>query len=180
MYKLLTEEAKKKAEKEYSSRRLSLILMALVVVLVIELAGLFPSFILSSARKIELEERVRLMDISTSTETTVDPTLWLNTINTKLTLLSPALDNARPSDAIEKVISKKSPGIRITSFSWEDDKGRMMISVSGVAQDRQSLLAFENSLNSSKYFSEVTLPVSNLAKDRDINFQLKLSLIKSQ
>lgn len=179
MFKLLTEEAKLKVSREYRTRHTSVILMALIAMLVIGLVGIFPSFVLSSARKLELVERVRVMNGNPPSEDEPDTSAWLALINQKLKTLSPEADNVRPSDFIEKVLEKKLAGIRLTSFVWSEDNAKSALSISGIARDRQTLLSFEEALKSSVYFSNVALPVSNLAKDKDINFQLKLDLAKT-
>jgi len=46
-----------------------------------------------------------------------------------------------------------------------------------VSANRQSLITFENRIASLSDFSEVVSPISNLAKDKDINFQIRLSSI---
>lgn len=176
MFKLLTEQASLKVSSEYAIRRMSLILLALIAVLIIGLVGLLPSFVLSGARKLELEIGVEMLNKNPINQTGSDPLSWLSYMNTKLQILSPLLDETRPSDFINKVMEKKSLGIRLTNFAWVDDKGQPTLSISGVAQDRQALLSFEGALKSSQYFSDVALPVSNLAKDRNISFQIKLSL----
>ena len=172
MYKLLTEEANAKAHKEYLYRRSVTILMASVVVFFIGLAGLFPSFILSSTKKFELIERVRMVNQGGVKDSGVDPGSWLASLNLKLQILAPELDNIRPSYSIEDVIQQKALGVRIMSFSWSYDKDKSTLSLAGTAINRDALLKFQKNLISSGKFSEVTLPVSNLAKGKDINFQM--------
>ena len=100
---------------------------------------------------------------------------WLEETNRKLQVLSPTLDTDRPSDFIEKILDQRVAGIIITGFSWVKVKDKITLSASGVATSRQSLITFGNRINASKDFSEVALPISNLAKDRDIDFQIKFS-----
>ena len=95
-------------------------------------------------------------------------------LNLKLATLAPALDTDRPSEVIEKVILEKSSGIRLMSFSWIEKEGKHSLTVSGVASDRQALLAFQTQLNSAEEFSKITLPVSDLAKDKNIPFRMNL------
>lgn len=175
MFKLLTEEEKQKVTHEYTARRTICMLSALSIILAAGVIGLLPSYVFSSARQNEAFERAKAMDHTG--ETSDGPALqaWLEAVNYKLQILSPALDTDRPSDALGHILEQKMAGIRIVSFSWVKTNGKTAISVSGVATDRQSLLAFENRINASGRFSNVTLPLSDLAKDKDINFQMKFS-----
>lgn len=176
MFKLLTEEEGRKVSSEYSTRRAIVILISIIVVIIVGIVGLLPSYVISNARQHEIIEHNKIIADNSLTEGNEDAlNAWLEDINQKLETLSPALDKDKPSAFIDKILEHKTSGIVITEFSWLRIKDEIILSVSGVADNRQSLIMFENNINSSKYFSTVTLPVSNLAKDRDIDFQMKLS-----
>src|SRR3990167_9368714 len=175
MFKLLTEEERQKVAHEYAMRRAIVILLTLILVLVVGIIGLLPSYVLSNARENEALERMRIMCSVGEREDDATLQVWLKETNRKLQVLSPALDTDRPSDFIEKILDQRITGIAVTDFSWARAKDKVILSINGVATSRQSLITFENRINSSKYFSEVALPISNLAKDKDIDFQIKLS-----
>jgi len=175
MFKLLTEEGGRKVAREYAVRRAICLLLALVLVLTVGNIGLLPSYVLSNARQNEALERTRIMSNSEEGGSDASLQVWLGETNHKLQVLSPALDTDRPSDFIKTILDQKAAGITITGFLWVRAKDKIALSVNGVAASRQSLVTFENRINSSKYFSEVALPISNLAKDRDIDFQIKFS-----
>ena len=176
MFKLLTEEERYKVRREYSMRRAIVMLLALILVLVVGVIGLLPSYVLSNGRHNEVLERARIANSSKQHEDNSDLEVWLVEIDNELEILSPKLDTDRPSSFIDKVLDEKITGVRLTGFSWTKVKGGVTLSISGVARDRQALIAFENNINSSGQFSNVALPISNLAKDRDIDFQIKFSL----
>lgn len=175
MFKLLTEEGRQKVAHEYVMRRTIVMLFALILVAVVGIIGLLPSYALSNARQNEVLERRRMMDRFGERGDEAELQAWLVEINRKLQILSPKLDSEQPSDFIEKIIDQRTAGLRITDFSFVRAKDKITFSASGVALNRQTLIVFENRINSSGYFSEVTLPISNLAKDRNIDFQIKFS-----
>lgn len=175
MFKLLTDEERQKVVHEYVLRRAIVMLSALILVLTIGIIGLLPSYILSNARENEVIERARIMGGAGQRGDEAGLQAWLEKVNRELQILSPELDTDRPSVFIEKVLGQKVSGTHITGFSWIRAKDEVTLSINGVALDRQALIAFENSINSSEYFSEVTLPVSNLAQDKNIDFQIKFS-----
>ena len=178
MFKLLTEEGRDKVRREYRTRRTILMLLALILVLVVGVIGLLPSYILSNIREKEALERVRVLSNANIVgENGVELQTWLLETNRRLKALSPALDTDRPSNFVDKVLEQKVTGIKITGFSWMKVKDKTTLSVSGVAEDRQRLVMFENKISSSGHFSSVTLPISDLAKDRNITFQIKFSPI---
>ncbi len=175
MFKLLTEEERRKVAHEYAVHRAIVILLALIGVFVVGIIGLLPSYVLSKARENEALERARIVSSATEREENALLQAWLEKTNLKLQILSPTRDTERPSDFIKKILDQRVAGIVITGFSWMKVEDKITLSASGVAASRQSLITFENRINSSKYFSEVVLPISNLAKDRDIDFQIKFS-----
>lgn len=175
MFKLLTEEERQKVVHEYVMHRAIVILYSFILVLVIGIIGLLPSFVLSNARQNDMLERTRILGNSGEEKDELDLQAWLKEVNLKLQILSPALDTERPSDFIDRILDQKITGISITDFSLRKVKDKTTLSVNGLALDRQSLITFENRISSSKYFSGVTLPISNLAKDRNIDFQIKFS-----
>ena len=175
MFKLLTEEERRKVAREYAVRRAICLFLALVLVLAVGIIGLLPSYVLSNARQNEALERARIMGSAGGREDDASLQFWLEETNRKLQVLSPALDTDRPSDFIKTILDQKAAGITITGFSWVRAKDKVTLSVNGVAASRQALVTFENRINSSRYFSDVALPISNLAKDRNIDFQIKFS-----
>lgn len=177
MFKLLPEEARAKVARAYAERRLAIILTSFIVVLVIWMAGLFPTFVISKAKKLEVLDRVKVAgELGLSAEGE-ESRLWLDEINLKLKILTPSEDVQHASEFMEKILRILPSGVRVTSLSWLRSGESGFLSVSGVATDRQTLLNFERTLNNSGSFSEVVLPVSNLVKDRNIPFQVKLSPI---
>jgi len=175
MFKLLTEEEKYKVAHEYAVRRVIVVLFALVLVVAVGIIGLLPSYVLSNARYNEAFERTKNLNNSEERKNELKLQSWLEETNSKLKVLSPVLDTDRPSDFLERVLGQKITGISITGFSWLKVRNKITLSVSGVALDRQTLVVFKNRINSSGHFLEVTLPISNLAKDKNIDFQLKFS-----
>lgn len=174
MFKLLTDESKEKVRREYLLRRTVVSLWALVFVLAVALAGLFPTYILSNARQIEIAERAKLLENAPEGEEE-NLQAWLSGLNTKLRLLSPKLDRNYALSAIDKALKERGSGVSITAFNWKKGEGAGTLALSGIARDRQSLLSLESRLNASGEFIDVMLPVSNLAKERDISFQFKLT-----
>jgi hypothetical protein len=180
MFKLLTEESKAQVKKEYFLRRYVVALSSLSVVALIALVGIFPSYILSIARQQEVAERARVLGEGTPQQGEADLSEWLALFNQKLKLLSPKLDKDRASGMIEAGLAEKGSGISVIAISWVKRDSEILLSMQGVARDRQALIAFEKRLNASGQFESVALPVSNLAKDSNINFQVKLSPKKIQ
>jgi hypothetical protein len=117
MFKLLTDEEKQKVAHEYTVRRAIVVLLALILVLVVGIIGLLPSYIFSDARQNEVLERTRIMGSVGQRGDEEDLQTWLRETNRKLQILSPELDTDRPSIFIERILDQKVAGARITGFS---------------------------------------------------------------
>lgn len=175
MFKLVTEQEKQKIWREYVRRRSVVIIISLISILVIGIIGLLPSYILSSIRYSETLELSEIIEGAGVKEEESSFQAWFVETNRRLTALSPGSNVDRPSDFIKKVLDQKTNNISILNFSWKKVDGKVTSSISGIASDRQSLVTFRDNLISSGDFSGVDLPVSDLAKDKDIDFQIKFS-----
>jgi hypothetical protein len=169
MFKLLTEESRAIVSREYKLRRIVVIVTSLLLTLAVALVGLFPSYILSKVKQAEA------LALGTPLQGEEDLETWLKDFNSKLHALSMGATETKASLDIEKVLNLKGAGVRITQLKWDDRDAGDSLSILGIAADRQTLLSFERRLKDSGKFSSVMLPVSNLAKERDINFQINLS-----
>jgi hypothetical protein len=176
MYKLLTDETREKIEREYTSRRGVMALAAFTVILGVGIVALVPSYMLASSRLNEVTTRLEAMKRSPSHEGSKELQVWLSSLKQKITTLSPKVVGRKPYELFLTVLSAKSDAVRLTGVAWKKDaKGVTTLTVNGVADDRKSLLEFENRLNALGRFSPVTLPVSNFARDKDISFELSMS-----
>lgn len=175
MFKLLTEEEKRKVMHEYSRRKAVVIISSLVLVLLIGIVGLLPSYVLSNARQNEVTERTKILDSLNLKGDESELQAWLIRVNSELQTLSPGLDKDRLSDFIKEIIDEKIRGIRLTNFSWAKDKDKITFSINGIASNRQTLILFSDAVNSSGHFAKISLPISNLTQETDIDFQLKLT-----
>jgi hypothetical protein len=179
MFKLLTEEHGQKVEHEYYVRRIIAVLGSLIMVLVLSIIGLLPSYLLSENRQLEVEDHVATLSGEGLMGDEDYLKGWLDKTNQRLDVMAPSLDVDRPSNFVTEVLDRKTDGIRITGFSWSKEsqvkvkvKGRTSLSVAGIAENRQALILFRDSVDISEKFSDIILPISDLAQDKDIVFQI--------
>jgi hypothetical protein len=68
-------------------------------------------------------------------------------------------------------------GIVLSNINFaKSSSGVEPVTVSGVAVDRESLAAFRDRLLAHEAIISVDLPIANLAKDKDIGFNLKVTM----
>src|SRR3990167_1463549 len=79
------------------------------------------------------------------------------------------------TDAVTLLESLQSSDITIKTFNIDRVKGDISpVMISGDATTRQALADFRDRLLQQPEISEVVLPISNLAKDRDIKFAISV------
>lgn len=87
-----------------------------------------------------------------------------------------------PKDSIEKssivrnIINRKTSAIKISSIFFDKEKDKEKITIRGVAERRDDMLYFIDSLKAEKLFKKVELPVSSLLKDKDVDFAISVEL----
>jgi hypothetical protein len=93
-------------------------------------------------------------------------------------ILINGLNEPLVSDYILLFKELQDPGISLTSIGIRyTDKGVLgPANISGEADDRQALAAFRERLLSQPEVVSVDLPISNLAKDKDIQFSMTVTI----
>ncbi len=174
MFKLLPEKQRIEVKREYFLRRMIVIICSIILVLVVALVGLLPSYLLSFINGHDVLERTRLSISDQSEEESQALSDWLDDLTLKLKVLDPKLDKVRPSVLIEKMLLEKTEGVHLTNIVWAQKGTKVSLIIAGLSDDRQQLITFQNNLNLSERFSDVNSPVSNLASEIDLDFQITL------
>jgi len=183
MANLLTLPEKLYIRKMYRTRLVIVVLISTFVILSIGIITFLPTLFWSTVKEKAASERLSVIKQIISAEEQKNIQEDVISTNKKISLLKSG--NARSvsmSDVTEIVIQRKSRSILITAFFYENkllDEQEQKMTVSGIAQDRYSLLLFVNQLREENIFEEVNLPVSNFVKNTDIPFSLSLLINKN-
>lgn len=179
MINLIPPSAKTRIRTEYRVRALALWLFVLAAVAGIFAVALLPAQVLITAQSGDYFIN-NVEDTSSSTE-----------VVSTMQLLSAANEEARliveqavtptflPIADVVNVAASRDR-VSITGLGFERVTGAIApVRVSGVAPDRTSLAAFRDALVADPRIEQVELPISNFAKNRDIEFTLSLILSSS-
>jgi len=83
--------------------------------------------------------------------------------------------NYSPSAYFNKIADSKNSNIQITKFSLGGaKKNQLQFIVSGISKNREGLVLFIETLKSKAGFASVESPVSDFAKDSNIDFTLNI------
>ncbi len=175
MINLLPQKAKKRIIREYYTRAISVWFLIFSAVVAIVSFLFLPVYILVSSQVeafsksiSEASEKVREYDFSSQalTKATKDAQLiYEMEASQKITDLLSILSNFQNENLLVREYDFKRNGKNIE-----------VVRLSGLAKTRQALVDFSEKLKKLDFVEVVDLPVSNLAKDRDLEFSLNLKL----
>jgi len=169
----LPEEDKIKIKKEYLRRLFVVLGTFSFFVISIGIILLLSYAIFLRDQKYNLERQLAISEERLS-RGKIENTIFLaEEFNTKISLLDSGQKSIGEKSAFIKIIlEEKTDKIKINDFFF--DKGKVLIQ--GLSENRQNLLSFIDSLRKKKDFKKVESPVSNLIKERDIEFNLTIEL----
>lgn len=173
MINLLPPEGKKRVLTNYWIRVASVFLVLIGCSFLITTALLLPTYFYLSFQGNALSRNFTTVEAGSETYATLEKEINLaNDISDVLLDEKIYIDVTEVTDQVMGFTSDK---ISISSVSISKTDGYISeVRVIGRAADRSSLLGFRDTVEAHELFSEVDLPLSDLAKDQDIPFSLKL------
>jgi hypothetical protein len=177
MINLIPPEAKKRVSKEYWLRVLSVWFIASTAAFIASICILVPAYVLITIQ-IGVNENVSQAASEKVAEfESVTKELAVANQKSKIILDNDSFSPISPYVAM--VRAHESEEVRVSQISVVRSKdGFSPIAVSGEADSRQALASFRDQLLSEPDVSGVDLPISNLAKDKEIQFSLTISIKK--
>lgn len=178
MLRLLLEQQKKDIKRDYQTRFVVVLLLLVLAVVFFWIISLVPSFVLIyfEERAIKESSSEILEDSLLEDGTPVDE--YVRDINNKIKLLN--TPEFPVTKLIGEVVSRQVRSVSINTFEFKSEENKGTIFVSGIANNRESLVDFSNSLQESELFESIDVPFSNFAKSTDIPFTLTINLKEIQ
>lgn len=171
MINLIPTSAKKSVLVEYWLRVVTVWFLVWSVAFVLAVAILVPAYVLIDSQINAYADSAKIASEKVASYESVSKDLVRSSQQAgtilekiKVTPLSKYLSNFNSMQTNEITITEM-----IVS---RDEKGVTPISIVGTAKSRQALASFREQLLETTYITEVDLPISNLAKDRDIQFSI--------
>ena len=179
MFNLLPENLKKQITKEYKLRLFIVAMFSLIIVQASFLVFLFPSWLVSnykekdfSSRNDEVNKSLSALDISSTTA-------FIKSLNARLVVINDGLEYPRLVPVVDTILSKKTPSIKIGAVYYTSNSATTgTLTVSGVSSTREALVSFADKIKEVEYLKKVDLPISNLAKDKNIEFSINMNIEK--
>jgi hypothetical protein len=177
MINLIPPAAKKSITVEYWLRVISVWFFTTSVALVLGAVLMIPAYVL-----INLQVAAYSDSAASATQklaTLKDVSSDLNVANQQAKALIDGLRYDQLSDYVALFRGLESSEIALSQINLSRTKdGVAPIQLSGTATDRQALAHFRDNLLSQDGVDSVDLPISNLAKDKDISFTITVTMKK--
>lgn len=175
MFNLLPDSFKDEMIKEYNLRRFLIVIMFVFFIQITFFIFLLPSWLISNSK--EESSKLRLAQLESSkllSESATIKTVVKN-INAELGIIDKSLEYPVFTKYLDSILDKKTPNIKISMFSYvSNSSSTATVIIKGISATRDSLVEFKNSLDALKIFKSIDLPISNYAKDKDIEFGMNL------
>lgn len=177
MFNLLPESLKSTIRSDYKQRVVVVGLLVVIFIQISFLLFLVPSWLISMYKEKDALVATEAMNQSKMVSSINSISTVIADTNTKLNIISKALEYKKVLPILNTIINNKTSSIRLNDFSYTYlSSNSASVVISGVSATRDSLVAFVNALQKTTQFKNVDLPVSNLTKDKNINFSLTLSV----
>ncbi len=177
-YTLLPDKETKSLRREYRTRLFIIFLFFFSCSVGIGILVLIPSYLLSHGQESMALEHAK--ELQKSKEASGAAQIEKDLQKTKMIADKIIADNDGVvfSDIVERIISHRSKEIYIVSFDFSKEVGtstQALVVIQGKAVTRESLVKFKEALEADVYFQKIELPISDLAKSKDIGFALRLT-----
>lgn len=82
-----------------------------------------------------------------------------------------------PTTVLAQIKEKEIPGISLNliNFQKTSEENVIKLEISGVAKDRDTLINYSSNLKTNDIFKDFNIPISSLAKNKDIPFSLSVN-----
>jgi len=181
MSNLLSKTEKKEIKKLYYTRLLAVGFLILGFVALAGSALILPTLLLTKSNERVLTERTNSLASKETTGLEKSLSATVADINTRLSVF----DTVTPKSpligtVINSVLNAKSSAItiqQITTSPIPKKSTDIAVVITGIAKDRESLLAFSGRLQKIEGLSNVTVPISSFLKNSNMSFTINLNAL---
>lgn len=179
-YTLLPEKEIKSLKKEYRTRLFIVLLFFISYAILAGIVSLIPSYVFSYNQEKEALKNLQVLQADRHERGTDTIIKDLSDAQELIKKLKKHEDTVEFSQTISEVIAHKTPEIFLQSFQISQPvdtaSSSLSVIIQGKSSTREALIAFKKSLEQNPLISKIDLPVSDLAKSKDISFSLNLTI----
>jgi len=174
MFTFLPKPYKSEVLKEHRMRVALVFLGLLIAVMILGAVLTLPTFLATFSQRSSMTRELARVQNELSVEKGVEIGAEVKAIKARLSVLSAKASRKPVIIVLEELLAQPRPGLSITGISMRREGDKGIIAVQGTADTREHLVAFSKGLQGEPAFSKVDLPVSSLAKGKDISFTIRI------
>lgn len=175
MINLIPPKAKKLVVREYWLRVAAVWFLMLSFALLIMTFLSLPTYILISSLERAMASQIDYAKAEQGSYKELERTI--KNTNALIVHLNRGEGEVRFSALVDELDQVSGESVTLTEFGFIEEDGELkQISLVGHADTRVALSSFRDRLEAHEQFASVDLPISNLAKDKDITFSMKAIL----
>lgn len=179
MFNLLPDNLRNEIKRDYRYRLAIVVLVFVILTQVSFLIFLFPSWLISFYKEKDYMVKNDEISKNISAIPVASTTAVIKSLNEKLLNINNALEYPEILPIIDQIILARTSSIRIADISYTvNDSKTGVINISGMGDKRESIVGFTENLKKIESFKKVDLPISNLAKDKNIDFTISINIEK--
>ncbi len=176
MFNLLPKTEKEIIRREYRTRLAVVCLWFSFAVFAFSSLLLLPALFLSSEKEKTAQEHFETLSKSVGRSNAAELDATLKDAKSRLALFSRASPKMFLHEMLALIVSIKTDRISLTRFAFvAPAEGKREVDIVGVGKNRSALTAFIKALERTRLFEKVEVPISNFAKDTDIDFSARAS-----
>ncbi|MCX6703428.1 MAG: hypothetical protein NTV02_01930 [Candidatus Zambryskibacteria bacterium] len=176
MFNLIPIQLKEQIIRDYKERRIVLWFGGFFVLSVILFIFLLPTYVLVFFEEKNKFSETQFMKASSQFKKSDEVVGIITETNEQLRVLLASVPKTSATGSLQKVLEAKNSFIHITEIEYREKTATSSdILIRGMADKRDALKQFATALENQEIFLDVTLPISNFAKDKDIDFSISLT-----
>lgn len=164
--------------KHYQNKRLKLQTWSLLLITTLIIIGCFLatlSVYLFLSRQIKILEEAQVDQANSAPE---EITAQINNINGISNKTFKIISSSQSTQAVvDKINGLKPQGITISNYQLDFDTGRIVLK--GQSVHREILIKFKQALETDEDFGQISMPISNLEQETDLEFELRGFYLKA-
>jgi len=168
---LLPPDAREALWYEEQSKLITFFLFIVGLVFLVGFVFIVPSYASISAQESGLKERL-LLEEGVSKRFFVDQSLnQIGSVNAEIKQVHDYfVKSSGASELLTEFLDKAGGGVLLSYLSVREGG---LVTIQGRAATRRDLLGFEKQLREGQHLQDISFPLANIVKDRDIDFSLQ-------
>lgn len=156
----------------YLVRLGGVLLVLATLVMWVALSALFPAYLTARGALVRAEADLKDSQGVVSDQQAV--LTELGEMSDRVAQLAPYTHTVSATTFFNSVLQVRPPEVRVQGMSYARNNG--VVTLTGVADTRTDLVTFVGFFEDHAYFNSANLPISDLAKNTDLDFTISLAI----